>query len=63
MGRAPYKRCVFDFCIAEVPINETLLKHLRAGRTAWFHIFFTPEEGVSFPVDLKGFSEGFDKLQ
>jgi invasion protein IalB len=62
IGRVQYKRCVFDACLAESIITETLLTQLRTGRTAWFHIFFTPEDGVSFPVDLKGFSEGFDKL-
>jgi len=62
MGRVAYRRCVFDACIAEAVISEALLQHLRTGKTAFFHIFFTLEEGTSFPVDLKGFSEGFDKL-
>jgi len=62
IGRVLYKRCVFDACIAEPIIDEALMKQLRSGRTAWFHIFFTPEDGISFPVDLKGFGEGFDKL-
>jgi len=35
---------------------------LRSGQTATFTIFQTPEEGIGFPVSLKGFAEGFDKL-
>ena len=34
----------------------------RAGQTATFIIFQTPEEGIGFPMSLKGFGEGFDKL-
>ena len=34
----------------------------RTGQTATFIIFQTPEEGIGFPMSLKGFGEGFDKL-
>ena len=27
-----------------------------------FIIFVRPEEGIGFPISLKGFREGFDKL-
>ena len=32
------------------------------GTTATFIIFQTPEEGIGFPLSLKGFGEGYDKL-
>ena len=32
------------------------------AKTATFIIFQTPEEGIGFPMSLKGFGEGFDKL-
>ena len=35
---------------------------LRTGQTATFIIFQTPEEGIGFPMSLKGFGEGYDKL-
>ena len=34
----------------------------RPARSATFIIFQTPEEGIGFPISLKGFGEGFDKL-
>jgi invasion protein IalB len=43
-------------------MDETLIKQMRAGETATFIIFQTPEEGIGFPMSLKGFAEGFDKL-
>jgi invasion protein IalB len=27
-----------------------------------FVIFQTPDEGIGFPINLKGFGEGYDKL-
>jgi invasion protein IalB len=62
VGRAGYVRCLPNGCVAEVVMDDTLLKQLRSGQTATFIIFQTPEEGIGFPVSLKGFSEGFDKL-
>jgi invasion protein IalB len=47
VGRAGFVRCI---------------RQLRTGQTATFTIFQTPEEGIGFPMSLKGFAEGFDKL-
>src|SRR5215831_12724492 len=55
-------RCLPSGCVAEVVMDDNLLKQLRAGQTATFVIFQTPEEGIGFPISLKGFGEGFDKL-
>jgi len=62
VGRAGFVRCLPNGCVAEVVMDENLVKQLRAGQTATFIIFQTPEEGIGFPMSLKGFAEGFDKL-
>ena len=62
VGRAGFVRCLPNGCVAEVQMEETLLKQLRTGTSATFIIFQTPEEGIGIPMSLKGFGEGFDKL-
>jgi invasion protein IalB len=62
VGRAGFVRCLPTGCVAEVVMDETLIKQMRAGTTATFIIFQTPEEGIGFPMSLKGFGDGFDKL-
>jgi len=62
VGRAEFIRCLPNGCFAEVLMDDDLLKKLRAGTTATFFIFQTPEEGIGFPVSLKGFGAGYDKL-
>ena len=62
IGRAGFVRCLPNGCIAEVVMDDTLVKKLRTGKTATFIIFQTPEEGIGFPMSLAGFSEGYDKL-
>ena len=62
IGRAGFVRCLPNGCIAEVVMDDELVKKLRGGQTATFIIFQTPEEGIGFPMSLKGFAEGYDKL-
>jgi invasion protein IalB len=62
IGRAGFVRCVPNGCVAEVIMDDTLVGKLRGGQSATFIIFQTPEEGIGFPISLKGFGEGFDKL-
>ena len=62
VGRAGFVRCLPNGCVAEVVMDDNLLKQMRTGQTATFIIFQTPEEGIGFPMSLKGFGEGFDKL-
>jgi len=62
IGRAGFVRCVPNGCVAEVIMDDNLVGKLRGGQTATFIIFQTPEEGIGFPMSLKGFSDGFDKL-
>jgi len=62
VGRAGFVRCIPIGCITEVILKDELIRQLRTGQTATFTIFQTPEEGIGFPMSLKGFAEGFDKL-
>ncbi|WP_420408581.1 invasion associated locus B family protein [Hoeflea sp.] len=62
IGRAYFVRCFSDGCYAEVILDETLLSTLRAGTTATFIVFQTPEEGIGIPVDLTGFTDGYAAL-
>ena len=62
IGRAGFVRCLPNGCIAEVVMDDELLKKLRTAKTALFVIYQTPEEGIGFPMSLGGFGEGYDKL-
>ena len=62
VGRAGFVRCLPSGCVAEVVMDDTLIKQMRTGTTATFIIFQTPEEGIGFPMSLKGFGDGYDKL-
>jgi invasion protein IalB len=64
VGRAGFVRCLRmpPGCYAEVVMDDTLIGKLRNGQTATFFIFQTPEEGIGFPLSLKGFGEGYDQL-
>ena len=62
IGRAGFVRCLPNGCIAEVIMDDELIKKLRSGKTATYIIFQTPEEGIGFPMSLAGFGEGYDKL-
>jgi invasion protein IalB len=63
VGRAGFVRCIPIGCITEVVLKDDLIRQLRTGQVATFTIFQTPEEGIGFPISLKGFAEGYDKLQ
>ena len=63
VGRAGFVRCLPRGCYAEVVMDDALIGKLRTGQTATFFIFQTPEEGIGFPMGLKGFGDGYDKLQ
>src|ERR1700681_3700470 len=62
VGRAGFVRCLPRGCYAEVMMDDTLIGKMKTGQTATFFIFQTPEEGIGFPMGLKGFGEGYDKL-
>jgi invasion protein IalB len=62
VGRAGFVKCLPNGCLAEINMDDKLISQLRGGQTATFIIFQSPEEGIGFPMSLKGFGEGFDKL-
>jgi invasion protein IalB len=64
VGRAGFVKCLSlpPGCYAEVVMDDKLIGQLRTGQTATFFIFQSPEEGIGFPLSLKGFGEGYDKL-
>ncbi len=62
IGRAGFVRCINTGCIAEVVMDDALVAGLRAGTTATFIVFQTPEEGIGIPVSLNGFGAGMEKL-
>lgn len=62
MGRVAFVRCLPNGCVAEVVMDDALLKQLSDGTTAIFVVFKTPEEGIGIPVSLNGFGDGFANL-
>ena len=62
VGRAGFVRCLPNGCVAEVVMDDKLLGQLKTAKTATFIIFETPEEGIGFPLSLKGIGDGYDKL-
>ena len=62
IGKAGFVRCLPNGCVAEVVMDDNLLAKLRSAKTATFIIFETPEQGIGFPLTLKGIAEGYDKL-
>ncbi|MCP8884947.1 invasion associated locus B family protein [Devosia sp. XJ19-1] len=62
LGRVAFVRCLPNGCIAEVEMDEDIIKVLSEGTSAIFVVFKTPEEGVGIPVSLEGFAEGFAAL-
>ena len=62
VGRAGFVRCLPNGCVAEVVMDDKLISEMRSGTTSTFIIFQTPEEGIGFPMSLKGFGEGYDQL-
>ena len=63
VGRAGFVRCLTTGCVAEVVMDEGLVRQFKAGTQATFIVFQTPEEGVGIPLSMKGFAAGFDSLK
>jgi invasion protein IalB len=62
VGSVGFVRCLPNGCVAEVILEDALLKRLEGGKTATFIIFQTPEEGIGIPISLNGFGDGFSNL-
>ena len=63
IGRAGFVRCLTTGCVAEVVMDDGLIKSFKSGTRATFIVFQTPEEGVGIPLSMKGFGTGFDSLK
>jgi invasion protein IalB len=63
VGRAGFVRCLPQGCIAEVIMDDKLVKLLSEGKFATFIVFQTPEEGIGIPIPLEGFKTGFAELK
>ena len=62
IGRAGFVRCLPNGCVAEVIMDDTLVGSCGPARPRPSSSSRRPEEGIGFPMSLKGFGEGFDKL-
>lgn len=62
VGHAPFVRCHVIGCFAQVTLDDGLLKKFMSGKTAWFIVFQTREEGIGIPVSLNGLSAAMDNL-
>ncbi len=63
VGRAGFVRCLTTGCVAEVVMDDGLVKQFSNGAQATFIVFQTPEEGVGIPLSMKGFGQGFQNLK
>lgn len=63
IGRAGFVRCLTTGCVAEVVMDDGLIRQFKSGTQATFIVFQTPEEGVGIPLSMKGFGAGFDSLK
>ena len=58
VGRAGFVRCLPNGCIAEVVMDDNLIKEMRTGQTSTFIIFQTPEEGIRLPYEPQRLRRG-----
>jgi len=63
IGQVPFIKCGKIGCISEVVAKDPLIDSLKAGTTAIFVIFQTPEAGIGIPISLAGFTEGLKKIK
>ncbi len=63
VGNAPFLKCSKRGCIAEVVLQDEIIKKLNTGKNAMFIIFDTPEAGIGIPISLQGFSNALDSLK
>jgi invasion protein IalB len=59
----PFLRCLYFACLAQLPVDDKILKLMSNGKTALFVIFQTKEVGIGIPVSLRGFAAGLAGLK
>jgi invasion protein IalB len=63
VGNAPFLKCSRKGCIAEVVLQDEVIKKMKAGGTAVFIFFDTPEAGIGIPISLQGFDQALAALK
>jgi invasion protein IalB len=63
IGNAPFLKCSKRGCIAEVVVQDEVIKKMQGGGTAMFIIFDTPEAGIGIPISLQGFGDALSALK
>jgi invasion protein IalB len=63
IGNAPFLKCGKRGCIAEVVLQDEVIKKMKGGGTAMFIIFDTPEAGIGIPISLQGFGDALANLK
>jgi invasion protein IalB len=63
VGNAPFLKCGKRGCVAEVVLQDEVINKMKAGGTAMFIIFDTPEAGIGIPVSLQGFGDALTSLR
>jgi invasion protein IalB len=63
VGNAQFVRCQVVGCVAQVTLPPELLAKFTAGKTAWFIIYQTKEQGIGIPVGLDGLGEALAELK
>ncbi|MSO80173.1 MAG: invasion associated locus B family protein [Alphaproteobacteria bacterium] len=61
-GGMPFARCLKNGCVAEMDLDDRLLRKLKAGKGANFVIYGQPNQPVNVPVSLNGFTKGYEAL-
>lgn len=61
-GGMPFARCLQNGCVAEMDLDDRLLRKLKAGKGANFVIYGQPDQPVNVPVSLNGFTRGYEAL-
>lgn len=59
---APYERCVAEGCVVRVPISADMVQQLKQGSTVAIVIFGAPDQPVTLPISLIGFTAAYDSL-
>jgi invasion protein IalB len=63
VGNAPFLKCSKRGCIAEVVLQDEIIKKMKTGKNAMFIIFDTPEAGIGIPISLQGFGDALASLK
>ena len=62
IGKAGFVRCLPNGCVAEVVMDDNLIRQLRTGQSAVFIIFQAEEAGIGIPISLNGFGQALAAL-